>query len=62
LVQQQQPKIGKNARHSGERKTRRSRAQLARQRMGPTITGGLPPGLGGATHAEATTGKRDKYR
>jgi hypothetical protein len=41
---------------------RRSRAQLVRQWMGPTIPGGLPPGLGGATHAEATTEKRGKYR
>jgi hypothetical protein len=35
------------------------RAQL----MGPTIPGGLPPGLGGAAHDEATSSKRkrDKY-
>jgi hypothetical protein len=34
--------------------------KIVRQQMGPAIPGGLPPGLGGSTHAEAA-GKRDKY-
>jgi hypothetical protein len=60
LVQQQQPNSGKMRAADGSAAA--ADTQLVRQRMGPTIPGGLPPGLGGATHAEAITGKRDEYR